>query len=310
MKKKVIQVTLFLSIVFGASAAQNNKQWDANATYTLQVQLLGNGSVTINPIPGGGSRTFDQSYGKSVGLDYRALDSVRLTANPVAAFKLVTWNDSAGTTAPSIQIVMTKNTELSPLFEPASDEFGLPVGTTADDNMRVEGLSILTGKVESYNPVTVYGTVKVRDRNGGSNECLITNSSINLGNTDITVDSIHTGSIRAHSVSTDSVLYHGTLQTNKLITRCLQVKQAVFPDFVFTDRYQNEKMKSVPEVEQYLKEHKHLENIPSAAQAIKEGMDIGALYTGLVLKLEEITLYTIELHKQVKKLEGQPKSSR
>lgn len=275
--------------------------------FALQVQLWGNGSITVNPSPNGGAQTFDQSNGKSIDLMYNALDTVRVTANPVTAFKLASWNDSAGTTTPSIKVTMKKNIELSPMFVPITNEFKVPIYTTASDNMRVEGLTRLTNKVECYNPMTIYGTLKVKDKNGGSNECDISNKSIALGNTFIGPDSLRSVSMQTNLVTTDSVLYHGTLHTNRLMARRLQVKLSVFPDFVFTDQYRCENLKSIQETERFLKEHKHLENIPTAAQAKKDGMDIGALYTELVRKLEEMTLYTIQLHKQVKALEEKKK---
>jgi hypothetical protein len=72
-------------------------------------------------------------------------------------------------------------------------------------------------------------------------------------------------------------------------------------DYVFADKY---KLKPLGEVEQYVKEFKHLPGVPSAQEVKDNGIDVAEMDATLLKKIEELTLYTIELNK---KLEEQNK---
>jgi hypothetical protein len=69
-------------------------------------------------------------------------------------------------------------------------------------------------------------------------------------------------------------------------------------DYVFANDY---KLKSIDELESFVKTNKHLPNIPSAEEMVKEGNDLGKMDAKLLEKIEELTLYIIE---QNKKIEG------
>jgi hypothetical protein len=58
------------------------------------------------------------------------------------------------------------------------------------------------------------------------------------------------------------------------------------------------------EVEQYINEHKHLPNIPSAKEVETDGLNLGEMNKLLLQKVEELTLHLIE---QQKVLEAQQK---
>ncbi|MCT2408175.1 cell wall anchor protein [Chryseobacterium antibioticum] len=81
-----------------------------------------------------------------------------------------------------------------------------------------------------------------------------------------------------------------------------EVKVTLTPtaDFVFNENYNLPKLE---EVEKHIKEKKHLPEIASAAQMEKEGVNIGEFQIKLLQKIEELTLYTIEQNKQLKKLQ-------
>jgi hypothetical protein len=67
-------------------------------------------------------------------------------------------------------------------------------------------------------------------------------------------------------------------------------------DFVFNPLYQ---LKSLTEVEKYIKEYGHLQDIPSAAEVEQNGVNVGEMQTKLLQKVEELTLYVIELKKTI-----------
>ncbi|WP_090609346.1 hypothetical protein [Parapedobacter koreensis] len=67
------------------------------------------------------------------------------------------------------------------------------------------------------------------------------------------------------------------------------------PDYVFSPEYELPKL---AEVEAYVKEHKHLPEIPSAKDIEKEGLDLAEMNLLLLKKVEELTLHMIELKKE------------
>lgn len=74
------------------------------------------------------------------------------------------------------------------------------------------------------------------------------------------------------------------------------------PDYVFEPDY---KLKTLYEVETYIQQHKHLENIPSAKEVEKAGyIDIGNLELKLLEKIEELTLYVIQLRKELDEIKA------
>jgi len=66
-------------------------------------------------------------------------------------------------------------------------------------------------------------------------------------------------------------------------------------DYVFAADY---KLRSLAEVEAYVKEHKHLPGVPSAEEVQKTGIDMAAMDAKLLEKIEELTLYVIGIQKE------------
>lgn len=72
-------------------------------------------------------------------------------------------------------------------------------------------------------------------------------------------------------------------------------------DYVFEDDYY---LPTLEEVEKHIEEKGHLIDIPSAAEVEANGIELGEMNKLLLQKIEELTLYTIELNKQVQELKG------
>ena len=70
---------------------------------------------------------------------------------------------------------------------------------------------------------------------------------------------------------------------------------ADWPDYVFEEDYA---LPSLAIVEKYINEHKHLPGIPTATTVEKDGLDVGEMNKQLLQKVEELTLYLIELKKE------------
>jgi hypothetical protein len=74
----------------------------------------------------------------------------------------------------------------------------------------------------------------------------------------------------------------------------------VFPDYVFDPAY---KLPNLEDIEKFVKENRHLPEVPSAADIEKDGMSLNGMNTILLKKVEELTLYMIEMKKKTEELE-------
>ncbi|GAB4294305.1 MAG: hypothetical protein Kow0068_19170 [Marinilabiliales bacterium] len=73
-----------------------------------------------------------------------------------------------------------------------------------------------------------------------------------------------------------------------------------YPDFVFQPDYE---LPSIEYVKNYIKKNGHLPNVPSAEDINKNnGIDLGKMNTILLKKIEELTLYVIELKTEIDQL--------
>lgn len=66
-------------------------------------------------------------------------------------------------------------------------------------------------------------------------------------------------------------------------------------DYVFAEGY---KLKSITDLEAFVKANKHLPNVPSAQEVVNDGIDIAKMDAKLLEKIEELALYIIELKKE------------
>ncbi len=89
----------------------------------------------------------------------------------------------------------------------------------------------------------------------------------------------------------------GKIHTQEII---VDLQGAVAPDYVFEKDYD---LKSLEEIEIYIKENKHLPEIPSSKKMEEEGVYLKKMNLLLLKKIEELTLYMIEQEKRIKALE-------
>ena len=80
----------------------------------------------------------------------------------------------------------------------------------------------------------------------------------------------------------------------KIDCKEVEVYLSGWSDFVFAEGYQ---LRSLTEVDAYVKEHKHLPGVPSEQEVLEDGVNLGEMNAILLEKIEELTLYMIELKK-------------
>lgn len=181
------------------------------------------------------------------------------------------------------------------------------IGTSANSNVGV-GISSPNAKLD------VNGSFMI----SGSNHCTFGHTNghgvINFGNNglgQLNFRSLLTaGNINSFNqlmvLTYDGKLGIGTtnpgnykLAVNGSIRAKSVIVETGWSDFVFDPNY---KLLSLSEVESFIKENKHLPDVPSEAEITKSGVDIGAIQSKLLQKIEELTLYIIKLDKENKEL--------
>lgn len=93
----------------------------------------------------------------------------------------------------------------------------------------------------------------------------------------------------------------------KIRAQEVKVESANWPDYVFEDSY---KKPSLYDVEAFINKNKHLPEVPSAKEVDANGVDLGKLGGTLLKKIEELTLYMIELKKDNERLSNELNSLR
>ncbi|MCG8700507.1 MAG: hypothetical protein MI922_20805 [Bacteroidales bacterium] len=81
----------------------------------------------------------------------------------------------------------------------------------------------------------------------------------------------------------------------------IKVRANFGADFVFNDDYE---LMDLHELEEFVKENKHLPEIDSEEEMIKNGVDVHTMQIKLLQKVEELSLYIIEQNKELEKLKS------
>jgi hypothetical protein len=94
----------------------------------------------------------------------------------------------------------------------------------------------------------------------------------------------------------------------KVLCEELKVKlqNSGWPDYVFTNNY---KLMPLADLQNFITKNNHLPNIPKASVIEKEGLEVGEMQRKLMEKVEELTLYILDLQKQIDELKKKNRSN-
>ncbi|MEI3801489.1 MULTISPECIES: hypothetical protein [unclassified Chitinophaga] len=100
--------------------------------------------------------------------------------------------------------------------------------------------------------------------------------------------------------TTDTKGYKLAVNGDAIFTRIKVKANTAWPDFVFAPGYD---LPALSEVNAFIKEHKHLPDMPSEKEVKAEGLDLGEMNKKLLQKVEELTLYILKQDAQLKRHE-------
>jgi len=91
------------------------------------------------------------------------------------------------------------------------------------------------------------------------------------------------------------------LEVNGTI-RAKEIKvETGWADFVFAEDYQ---LPSLSDIEAHINTHQHLPGIPTESEVKENGVNIGEIQVKLLQKIEELTLYVIQMQKEIEELKS------
>ncbi|MEX6690313.1 hypothetical protein QTN47_22575 [Danxiaibacter flavus] len=96
---------------------------------------------------------------------------------------------------------------------------------------------------------------------------------------------------------TEKLSVNGNIRTQKVI-----VTQTGWPDYVFDSSYN---LPSLESVSSFIRDNKHLPEMPSASAIEQDGHDLGEVQKLLLKKTEELTLYLLQQSQQIKTLQNE-----
>ncbi|MGE3654894.1 MAG: hypothetical protein AB7G22_12295 [Flavobacteriales bacterium] len=162
-----------------------------------------------------------------------------------------------------------------------------------------------TGPIETYDEVKIYNKLYVGGSIGIDSYSPVTTPK--LIDRDDTRYQCNPGSqsafysLKIQQSSNDATMFavdnDGTTHINATLkAKEIFVQTNVWADYVFKKDYQ---LMSLYELENYIQKNNHLPNIPSEKEMIDGGVNVSEMNVMLMEKVEELTLYVIQLKKEI-----------
>lgn len=85
----------------------------------------------------------------------------------------------------------------------------------------------------------------------------------------------------------------------KIRAREIRVDNDAWPDYVFTNGYD---LLTLEDVRKFIQQHGHLPNVPTAKEVESEGVELGEINKVLLEKVEELTLYILQIEERIQTL--------
>ena len=102
--------------------------------------------------------------------------------------------------------------------------------------------------------------------------------------------------------TTNTQGYQLAVNGSAIFTQVVVKNYANWPDYVFNNAYTPMPLDTLSD---FIKKWQHLPGIPAAEEVKKDGQDLGKIQELQMQKIEELTLYVIQLQKEVEELKAQ-----
>ncbi|SHJ13514.1 Fibronectin type III domain-containing protein [Arenibacter nanhaiticus] len=256
------------------------------------------------------------SSGGSTG-DSVFFDSVSITAaggggdnQPPSA---VTSLSASGTTATSTNLNWNASTDNVGVTGYTIFQNGTQVGSPTNTFFNVTGLNPSTSyaftaraRDAAGNTSASGNTVNVTTESGGGGATDYTSMNANLFTVDWRARDLFAN--RNVGIGTTNTQGHRLAVAGSIIAEEVKVAlQTNWPDYIFKKDY---RLPSLEEVELQIIERGYLLNIPSSKEMEENGVVLGDMVSRLLLKIEELTLYTIQQEKRINQLDEELKNMR
>lgn len=175
-------------------------------------------------------------------------------------------------------------------------------------NINLDNFSALGGQITVSNGHgSQNGSVRLNLRNGNAISWIkgvVTGTNTNTGsaivfgvpsNSSDGVERMRITSSGDVGIGTDNPNGYKLAVAGKVRAQEIKVEMANWPDYVFDKSYH---LRSLSETESHIKAKGHLPGIPTAVEVKASGIDLGEMNAKLLQKIEELTLYLIELKKE------------
>lgn len=223
-----------------------------------------------------------------------------VTIDPVGAGVALRVRSSSSTpnsnTTP-VPFYVTGADDVNAIYVTREGEVGIGVaGEGINDRLRIRG-----GENDGTR-------ASVRIVSGGNQQTMLLDGN--------EIDGINAGLFLNHNTDENVILATGgggvgigtqtpgnfRLAVNGPIRATEVVVETGWSDFVFEPGYE---LRSLEEVRAHVEEHRHLPDVPTAEEVAEHGVKLGEMESKLLRKVEELTLYLIELNDRVGALEGE-----
>jgi hypothetical protein len=235
--------------------------------------------VTHDVTLGSGLTSIGQSGGNGPAIIQQAGNNNFSTGGPRLAFKQKSFNGDVG-----LDISTYTKTDGSVHYSAISAE------SSGFYLVSTENIILRTGPAKSENVYfTANGDVGIGT---GSPDARLEVAG-NIKATDLELSgTVSAGQLDIGTFTTDYLYV-----TNKLEAGEIEVKDMTkWKDEVFEEDYP---LLTLNEVEKYINENGHLPDIPSESDVLENGYNVGEMDALLLQKIEELTLYVIELEKKI-----------
>lgn len=252
------------------------KIWPTNQSHKVihdnfdQFTIFGNGNSHwgLNMQIGFPANTSMQDVNTSLNINNAGLDGIKFN----------TWNN----VAKLLSISNVNYTSYSPfvVYGDGNTQMGqaVQIGQT-QSGIKSLGVNLNISSVNTTSAIVV---------NNGSNDMF---RVLKNGETFIGIKKVQTSNAHANAI----LQVAGKISCQELVV----LDPVKWADFVFEKNYS---LTPLNEVEKYYNENKHLKDVPSAKDVKENGINSAEMDAILLQKIEELTLYTVDLNKQVQEL--------